>query len=443
MKRLILDHFRRWWRVLALNALLTVGLGWLIPATAGQPFAFWVLLLSMWMGAMLLGFDLRQGLPRTMLALPLTARQIGRAWWFATVAIPAAAFAGLLCFGASLWSAYHVGKAAPLVALAEASLFCFLWLGTSFTLNYGMTDEFLGNWRERVGSAWPGFLAMVMLFGSMWTTQVLFERSVPFLFFLTIGCTVTAASWIRAEKSVRGRAGFRLPDMQRLLPGGVGQPPTGYGGIRFLLRETVRRGLWYLLAAVVLMMAACSLPGLKSARTPAFEGGMLASLSSFIALFIIVFTLTPPLMQQLRLCRTMPISATTLAGVLIAIALLPIMAVGVLGFLSAGLLWGRVVAAATLKSYTFVLAPAALGVFILTQFGSGRSAYISLYLLVIAYGAGLPILSNRYFPGIPTALSTTLVAMCVLLSFLLTRGALLHSRYAYRSPGSSLFSKPL
>lgn len=98
MRRLILDHFRRWWLVLALIALLTVGLGLLMCATPGQPFAFWVLLLSMWMGAGLLGLDLRHGLVRTVLALPLTARQIGRAWWFATVAIPSFAFArALVC----------------------------------------------------------------------------------------------------------------------------------------------------------------------------------------------------------------------------------------------------------------------------------------------------------------------------------------------------------
>jgi hypothetical protein len=45
-------------------------------------------------------------------------------------------------------------------------------------------------------------------------------------------------------------------------------------------------------------------------------------------------------------------------------------------------------------------------------------------------------------PGIPIALSITLVVMCILLSFLLTRSALLRSRHAYRSPDLSLFSKP-
>jgi hypothetical protein len=441
MRRLILDHFRRWWLALALIALVTVCLALVICATAVQPFAFWVLLLSMWMGAMLLGFDLRQGLARTVLALPLTARQIGRAWWFATVGIPTTAFAALLCFGASLWSVCHAGPV-PWVALAEATLFCFLWQGTSFTLNYGMTNEFFGTWRKRIGITWPGFLAMIMLFGSMLTAQILFERPLPFIFFLTIGFIVTAASWIRAENFVRGRAGFRMPDLQRLLPRGVCRPPTGDGGILFLLRETVRRGFWHLLTAVALMIAFCSLPRLKSASTPGVEGMMSALMTSFVVLFLIVLTLTPPLIQHLRLCRTMPLSTTTLAGVLIAITLLPIMAVGVLGSLSAGLLWGKVAAVATLKGYTFVLAPAALSVFILTQFGSGRSAHGSLYLLVIAYSAGLPILSNHYLPGIPIAIRIALLAICIFLSFLFTRRALLHSRYAYRSPGPSLLSKP-
>jgi hypothetical protein len=441
MRRLILDHFRRWWLVLALIALLTVGLGLLMCATPGQPFAFWVLLLSMWMGAGLLGLDLRHGLVRTVLALPLTARQIGRAWWFATVAIPSFAFAGLLCAATSSWAVCGA-RPVPWVAIAEASLFCFFWLGTSFTLNYGMTNEFFGTWRERIGITWPGFLAMIMLFGSMLTAQILFERPFFFIFFLTIGFIVTVSSWFRAERFVRGRAGFRMPDLQRLLPRGVCQPPTGDGGIPFLLRETVRRGFWHLLTAVALMIAFCSLPWLKSASMPGIEGMMSALMTSFVVLFLIVLTLTPPLIQQLRLCRTMPLSTTTLAAVLIAITLLPIMAVGVLGSLSAGLLWGKVAAVATLKGYALVLAPAALCVFILTQFGSGTSAHGSLYLLVIAYSAGMPILSDHYFRGTPIALSIALVAICILFSFLLTRRALLHSRYAYRSPGPSLLSKP-
>ena len=148
MKRLILDHFRRWWWVLALVAVLEFGLGWFIASRPEDNFEFWGLMLAMWTGAILLSFDLRRGVVRAVAPLPLTARQIGRSWWLATVAIPAIALAALLFSGAGTFYHFHPDQAFPADRLALASLFNLVWLGTVFTCYLQRHARPYRSWRD-------------------------------------------------------------------------------------------------------------------------------------------------------------------------------------------------------------------------------------------------------------------------------------------------------
>jgi len=86
MKKLILDHFRRWWWVLALGAAYALVLGWsvAIPADSGElwhgkksfllvwlkvqsnMFVSQVFCLAVFTGAMLLLFDLQRGVTRVV-----------------------------------------------------------------------------------------------------------------------------------------------------------------------------------------------------------------------------------------------------------------------------------------------------------------------------------------------------------------------------------------
>lgn len=139
MKRLILDHYRRWWRVLALSAALEFGLGFTIAADPKMPFEFWAFLLALWTGATLLSFDLKNGALRALAPLPLTSRQISRGWWLATVPIPAIVLALLLFSGAAVFCHIDPSRALPAERLAMASLFTLVWLGMDFTLVFNAT----------------------------------------------------------------------------------------------------------------------------------------------------------------------------------------------------------------------------------------------------------------------------------------------------------------
>jgi hypothetical protein len=435
MTRLILDHFRRWGWVLSLAAALAFACGWLICAMKGESCAFWVLAVSMWMGATLLSFDLKHGLVRTLLALPLTARQIGRGWWFATVGIPAVAMALLLLSGAAVWSHFHPGKALPVFVLAASCLFSLLWLGNNFSSIYGMTNELFGSRRERLVVTGISVLSMIMLFGSMLLAFELFEKPLLLAIFIGIGLIVTVASWLRAERFVLGRASFRLTVSvkQTQLPRAEHRPPVGAGGIPYLLRVSFIRGFFYLAAMVALMTM---IPLLYSATLPRMGINMLAQMGSFMSLFFVVLFLAMPALRQLRLWRTLPISATRLALLVIALAVLPLIGIGTASTLLAALAWGQVVALTTLKSYALTLVPAALSVLLAAWLGTGRGVYILLFLIVMTCGVLGPISDERLFHHpIPVAMSSALVVAFVTLCFLLTRQVLMRSSRAYRAQG--------
>ncbi len=431
MTRLILDHFRRWWWVLVPAGALCFGLGWNICALGGKSSAFWALVLSLWVGATLLAFDMKQGLVRTLLTLPLTARQIGRGWWVATVGIPALAMAALLVSGAALWSRFHPDKALPVSALAAACLFSLLWLGNSFTSIYGMTNELFGNWRERTSIGILSLLSMIMLFGSMLLAQQLFDNPVFFSVFFGIGLMVTVASWFRAEKFVLGRASFRLPEVASKLPLAEHRPESG-GGIPFLMRTTFVRGFVYLAVLVGLM----TLLSFRRDSGISHDINMIlfARMGSVMSAFLIVLYHALPALRQLRVLRALPIHATQLAAVIISLALLPLMAIGGVSVVVAGLVFGKAAVISTLKSYAFILAPAALSMFLATWLGTGRTVYILLFVIIIAWGTLTPIVeASQFFAQFPAVLVSALLVLCVLLSFLLTRLALVHSSRTYRT----------
>ena len=113
MTRLILDYYRRWGRVLAIGAVPPLIMGWWITVEPKTPIEFIVALLPVWLLHL---FDLSRGAVRVLLTLPLTARQIGRSWWFANVFIPAIMVAALLFLGAGaavLWHPYQAWWSPP------------------------------------------------------------------------------------------------------------------------------------------------------------------------------------------------------------------------------------------------------------------------------------------------------------------------------------------
>jgi len=130
MKRVILDHLKRWgwlWLIIGVaNGFIT---GAFLDEKHGfDAFTFQVIL---WLGAMQLNFDLQRGIGRTLTALPLTARQIGRAWWLVSVALPALLLLVTSAL-ALLIHGCHTGKSFPLDTFVMHGTTSALFLGTMF-----------------------------------------------------------------------------------------------------------------------------------------------------------------------------------------------------------------------------------------------------------------------------------------------------------------------
>ena len=135
----------------------------------------------------------------------------------------------------------------------------------------------------------------------------------------------------------------------------------------------------------------------------------------------------------MRVLRTLPISAGRLALVLMAIALLPVAAVGPLVARAAGLAWGTPAAILLLKTFVYILAPVALCIFMAVWRGTGVGTYAVQFITMFGFVMA-PLWLQGFFHDLEMPLSVTVIfrVLCVWLAFLLTRRALRHGTRAYR-----------
>jgi len=256
---------------------------------------------------------------------------------------------------------------------------------------------------------------------------------------LGIGGLLTVVSWFRAEQFSLGRAepfnpgraGIRLTPLPSTNPSTYHRPPEGYGGIPFLISTSFVRMLSWVAAMLALMALLQQWQGQAMPRDVAITifGGMGSLMSCG---FIIVFQFLPVL-RQLRYLRTLPISATHLAATMLGIVILPLIALGALVAGGAGLVLGAPAGLTVLKSYTFILAPASLCVFFAVWRGDGIQTYV--LLAITLFGLQQVQLRLQTAPlslEPPFSLGGAIAGICVLLAFVLTRFALMHSSHAYR-----------
>jgi hypothetical protein len=449
MKKLMLDHFRRWWWVLALVGLLEFRLGWSIANRPQDPFEFWAFLLALWVGANLLSFDFKRGALRPVAVLPLTARRIGRTWWLATVPLPAIGLTALLFLGAATLCHFHPNRALPTKTLAIASLFTLVWLGTGFPMTFSATRGFGRNLWAMNFNFLVSVLSVLVVFGSMLFGQGAAKSPVKCALLLGVGSFLTVVGWADAERFDLSRAvqfwcrGSLEPGKLSRAAAGLARlepkfsqrqhlAPSGYGGLPFLISTSFVRMFLYLAVMTALTALLSYWTGQAIPRRIAIV--TFAGVWSLMSCgFIIVFQLLP-LVRQLRWLRTLPISATRLSVVLIVITILPLIAVGTVAVGVAGFAFGTPAAVTFLNSYTFALAPASLCVFLVVWLGEGRLAYT--LLIITLFGVQqvqLRIQLSLHLLELPFSLAGPIAATSVLLSLLLTACALRYSRHVYRA----------
>jgi hypothetical protein len=265
---------------------------------------------------------------------------------------------------------------------------------------------------------------------------------------------MTLVGWWRAERFEPGRAWLYLgrvghPDLGRLGPTGSSRPagqltplelktlpgnyrvPSGYGGPTFLLTFSALRS-FTLIAALLGMMMLISL-GQHPVSPEDLALRVLIQTGSYLACcFILIFQLLPVL-RQLRLLRTLPISTARLAGILIVLLVLPLAALGTLASLVAWSVLGSSAAIVFLKSYAFILAPGSLCVFFALWRGEGALSYV--LMLATLYGFlrvhGWLVISLHSI-DIPALIIGAIAVTGVVVSYLLAWWTLGHSSHAYR-----------
>ncbi|HEX7570428.1 MAG TPA: hypothetical protein VF492_07980, partial [Verrucomicrobiae bacterium] len=277
--------------------------------------------LVLWLGAMQLNFDLQRGHSRVLTTLPVTARQIGRAWWIFSVALPALLLAAT-SGAAMLLHCAVTAKGFPtdyFVVMATANT---LFLGALYFLFVG---SFPG-WPHNIFGWLRHIYSIGFLMGMIFVTPAL--DTPKGIILLLVAAVLTVIGWFRSEQMVLLRAGFRPGTQLGKRTPGQHKVPAGFGGLPFLWQTLFVRVGYMGIAAVVWLLGMQLLMhgSLKLSPRQLLET-TLPAFSSFGFFFMVMFLLLPMIMQ-LRHLRSLPISTTALAAMLVLLPTVPVLVCG-------------------------------------------------------------------------------------------------------------------
>lgn len=427
MKRIILNHLQRWWLLwLVIGAANCFMTGSFLDEK--HNFSALTFQLVLWLGAMQLNFDLQRGLGRVQTTLPVTVKEISRAWWIFSVALPAlvlVATSGLAMLVHSIARTQEF----PWEKFALAAASSTFSLGAIFFLFVGL----IPSWPHSLAGWLRYSFLMFCLFGIIFI-QPAFDAPKGMCVLLG-GMILTLVGWFRAEQMVVLRATFR-PGIQ---PGnrhpGRHQAQSGFGGVPFLLQSFFVR-VCYMAAGVVvwLLVMHFVMEGTSKLSPRQLLESMLPTFSTFGYLFVFMFLLLPMIIQ-LRHLRSLPISRTALAAMLVLLPTVPIFA--------AGLVWavihGIIENVFQIPS-NFLTGAAMLSICvpIFVWQGLRMGSYVLVMVLVMVSGIA-PIVFHTTNMKIPTSIVAALVSLGVIaLSFEITRRLLKSSSQAYRPMPTSM-----
>jgi len=326
------------------------------------------------------------------------------------------------------------------------SLFTLAWLGIQFTLIFNVTGGLGRNLREFFCNSLISWLTILSYFGSMVLSNNASASLSKSAILLGVGAWLTAVGWFRAGRFDADHAGLYLGRVEapRIQPKGLPltplEPrtasghydvPAGRGGMRFLLTTASVRGFVQIAAMVALMGVLFAWQGHGLSRSPDVQ--LMVAMGSFMPCWFVVFYQLLPMLRHLRFLRTLPISTAGLTALLLALAILPLFALGAAAATVGYLAWGTSAALALVNAYTFSLGGVALCVFFAVWRGSGVAGYA--LILSILFGfllAHLSLQTRFHYLERPLTLSGVVASGCLLLAFVLIRQVLLRSGRPYR-----------
>jgi hypothetical protein len=358
-------------------------------------------------GSLLLAIDLRNGIARPLLALPIEARAMGRAFWLLAVGIPVTLGLTILLLARAFAAGIHRYPAPALSQEAIEALYLIAYTGTVyFLLSLMPPGPETGLWRSLrgglVGAAWGGSLG----FSTMIMGQIPLEWGrIPHWHWVGLvgGCALAVLGWFRGELVLRTRA-------RRLLQAQESQPGTARVKYR-ASRSTGSSYLWWnviresCVASIILVtLVAC----FEWVVNGTLSGGRLSHGTSSFSFFLhfqfsgmlcLVFGVR--WVASLRSFRVLPQSTWSLSLQTFAIPLVPWILYWTLQIAASAALQGELAIDSRM-----LVAPVALGMMSLSGPVLVRLGVTSLPLVlvgVLSVGAPIillaPIAQHLDWPG--------------------------------------------
>lgn len=322
MKRVLLDYLRRrgWLLALGLLAeLVAIGFGVYASGRSTRPEFFKVqfglqMQLAIFLGVLPLASDLRNGVARTVMTLPLRAEEIGRAWWLAAVGLPGGAITALTLLGAAIYQAFHPGLSLRWDIIGATLLSLWLWLGALFTMSFYVRNTPYADWRQKtIGGLWG-----LLIGGAMLITRWVHDSAALQVLLAGTGAWLTWFGWRHAGRLCFARAAntssVASSPAPRIEP--KARQFEGRGALAYLFQTTATRA--YVVGATVILIHPVILFAMSGDWRKATMQG-----SGFMPYWLSLFISLLPIIGQLRFLRTLPLSTTRLAWTLTALVALP------------------------------------------------------------------------------------------------------------------------
>jgi hypothetical protein len=450
MKRIVLDHFRRWWLVLAAVliadfAFQSISIRENNSQTSDDPSITAVHLMNntihnifimqavMWLGFLLL-MDMQRGLSRVLTSMPVTTRQIGRAWWLASVAFPAFALGAIGLLAILIFS----GGTNP-TTFSENYLtgwiLIVLYLGAIFGAQTFMATTIPDTFMDKTRTLLPNLLFPLVIMGLFFVQIETLTTAKTVLIFAAYAI-LSVLGWFRAERMVLQRANFRTAAQRSRNRPTQHKIPQGSGGLPYLAQKMFFQITligFAIVSWMTLWMSPFHLSGGQNhsqqiASMIVFSGSIpyIFILSFRISLFVI----------QLRFLRTLPISPSALAATLLLTPIYSIAAVGMSVTILASFMAGEAVISLAANGFLMLGAKTAVLVSLIVWRGLDSLTYLIIFLLAIS-GSLVSLGMTQIFhltktPEYPLWICLTIFLLCVAVSFALTQRLLAKSSSAYR-----------
>jgi hypothetical protein len=386
MKQLIFDKLQRlWWVWLAYSSIFLI-LGCSLPTTfeTSHPQSLWWLIYLFIFGNS--AAELGKGYGRIALTLPFTTRQIGQVLWFISVGIPTILLAGFSGLGVLIVA--PESQSGTLLAWVQMVFMGGLFFGTAFWLFSGAPLNPSAKRQHRFFSENSGAIIWLALIGAgVFLYKSKWDNEAKYAVVYLLGLIFTILGWLHAEGLVVDYGEYRRDASGETQTNRTFRPRSGFGGIRFLITNSLAR----LMGIAVLILAFLGIINCWTAHGFNWSNFSQGLPMSQLWVFFLVIGSLMQMMLHLKFLRTLPLTTKQLAGVILTIALLPLLLSSGIVAVIIGLIQSVPISLSLFKTSLLGLAPACVLVTAAVWHGERRLGRIIIMAILFFITAIAPI----------------------------------------------------